>query len=76
MNGFELRCDGELLPCSMTAQRLLAFLGLHERPLQRHFVAGKLWTDFSEERALASLRSAIYRANRPMRRWCECSTPG
>jgi DNA-binding SARP family transcriptional activator len=65
MDGFELRCGHEPVSCPMTAQRLLAFLGLHDRPLQRHFVAGKLWTDFSEERALASLRSAIYRANRP-----------
>jgi DNA-binding SARP family transcriptional activator len=66
MDGFELVCDGEPVPCPLTAQRLLAFLGLHDRPLQRLFVAGKLWTDSTEERALASLRSAIYRANRPI----------
>jgi DNA-binding SARP family transcriptional activator len=65
MDGFELVCDGEPVQCPLTAQRLLAFLGLHDRPLQRLFVAGKLWTDSTEERALASLRSAIYRANRP-----------
>ncbi len=66
MDGFELVCDGAPVPCPLTAQRLLAFLGLHDRPLQRLFVAGKLWTDSTEERALASLRSAIYRANRPV----------
>ena len=65
MDGFELRCEGAPVPCPLTAQRVLAFLALHERPLQRHFVAGKLWIDSSEERALASLRSAIYRANHP-----------
>jgi DNA-binding SARP family transcriptional activator len=66
MDGFELVSDGVPVPCPLTAQRLLAFLGLHDRPLQRLFVAGKLWTDSTEERALASLRSAIYRANRPI----------
>jgi DNA-binding SARP family transcriptional activator len=66
MDGFELVCYGVPVPCPLTAQRLLAFLGLHDRPLQRLFVAGKLWTDSTEERALASLRSAIYRANRPV----------
>ena len=65
MDGFELRRSGQVVACPLTAQRVLAFLALHDRPLQRHFVAGKLWTDSTEERALASLRSAIYRANRP-----------
>jgi len=65
MDGFELRREGEPVACPLTAQRVLAFLALHDRPLQRHFVAGVLWTDSSEERALASLRSALYRANRP-----------
>ena len=65
VDGFELVCEGRPVPCPLTAQRVLAFLGLHDRPLQRLFVAGKLWMDATEERALASLRSAIYRANRP-----------
>ena len=65
MDGFELVAGGEPIPCPLTAQRLVAFLGLHDRPLQRLFVAGRLWTDSNEERALASLRSAIYRANHP-----------
>lgn len=67
MDGFELVCEGRSVPCPLTAQRVLAFLGLHDRPLQRLFVAGKLWMDATEDRALASLRSAIYRANHPAR---------
>ena len=35
------------------------------RPLQRLLVAGMLWLDSNEERALASLRSALWRASRP-----------
>ena len=48
-----------LLPLS--AQRLLAFIALHDRPVQRPYVAGSLWLDSPEERAYASLRSALWR---------------
>jgi DNA-binding SARP family transcriptional activator len=65
MNGFELVCGGRPAPRPMTAQRLAAFLAFQERPVQRSYVAGKLWPDSSEERALASVRSALWRANHP-----------
>jgi len=52
-----------LLPPS--AQRLLALLALHERPLLRPHVAGTLWLDTPEERASANLRSSLWRLNRP-----------
>jgi DNA-binding SARP family transcriptional activator len=48
----------------MSAQRLLAFVALHERPLLRVYVAGTLWIDASDERAGASLRSSLWRLNR------------
>lgn len=51
-----------LLPLS--AQRLLAFVALHERPVQRPYVAGSLWLDSPEERAYANLRSALWRLHR------------
>jgi DNA-binding SARP family transcriptional activator len=60
-NGFELRRDGHTVPLPLTAQRLLAFLAFQERPVQRVYVAGKLWMDTEEERASGSLRSAIWR---------------
>lgn len=71
MNGFELLRDGRSVPCPLTAQRLLAFLAFQERPVQRLYVAGRLWPDASEQRALASLRSALWRANRPAGRLVE-----
>jgi DNA-binding SARP family transcriptional activator len=40
---------------------VVAFLALHPRPLQRLFVAATLWPDSPEERAHASLRSALWR---------------
>jgi DNA-binding SARP family transcriptional activator len=48
-----------------SGQRLLALLALQERPLERLWVAGTLWMDASEERAGASLRSALWRLPQP-----------
>jgi DNA-binding SARP family transcriptional activator len=58
---FELTCGGRRVTLPMSAQRLLAFLALHERPVRRAFVAGSLWMDSSEEHAAGSLRSVIWR---------------
>ncbi len=61
LRGFELiHRDGPIrLPSS--AQRVLAFVALHDRPLQRVYVAGSLWLDASEACANASLRTALWR---------------
>jgi DNA-binding SARP family transcriptional activator len=48
----------------MSAQRLIAFLALRDRPLLRSYVAGSLWLDTPEERAQANLRSALWRLRR------------
>lgn len=45
----------------MTAQRVIAFLALHDRGLRRSYVAAMLWLDSSEDRALANLRSSLWR---------------
>jgi DNA-binding SARP family transcriptional activator len=65
LSGFQVERGGKPVPLPLSAQRLLAFLALHERPLQRLFVAGSLWLDSSEERANASLRTALWRLRRP-----------
>lgn len=64
LESFHLACDGEPVRLPMSAQRILAFLALHERPLQRPYVAGSLSLDLPEERAHASLRSALWRLQR------------
>ena len=64
LDGFELIAGGAEVPLPMSAQRLLAFVALHDRPLQRAFVAGSLWLDSPEERAYANLRSALWRLHR------------
>jgi DNA-binding SARP family transcriptional activator len=58
---FQLACDGRQVALPMSAQRLLAYLALHPHPLRRVHVAGALWLDSPEERAFASLRSALWR---------------
>jgi DNA-binding SARP family transcriptional activator len=65
LSGFQLTSAGRTVELPMTAQRLLAFLALHERPQQRLHVAGVLWTDSPEERAAANLRSTLWRLRRP-----------
>jgi DNA-binding SARP family transcriptional activator len=74
LNAFELRCDGCLVNLPLSAQRLLAFVALHEHALLRVYVAGTLWIDASDERAGASLRSSLWRLNRPGYRLIEATS--
>jgi DNA-binding SARP family transcriptional activator len=67
LHGFELRCGGLPVAVPRGSQRVLAFLALHDRPVQRSYVAGNLWAESSEERAAANLRSALWRLNRGSR---------
>jgi DNA-binding SARP family transcriptional activator len=64
LHGFEVRAGGRTLELPLSAQRLVAFLALQDRPLQRLYVAGNLWLDSSEERANASLRTTLWRLGR------------
>ncbi|MDA0166281.1 hypothetical protein OM076_38810 [Solirubrobacter ginsenosidimutans] len=59
--GFQARQNGCVIELPHTAQRLLAFLALHDRPVQRAHVAGTLWIDSSEEHAQAALRTTLWR---------------
>lgn len=45
-------------------QRLLAFLAIARQPVHRSRVAGQLWPDVAEWRALGNLRSALWRLRR------------
>jgi DNA-binding SARP family transcriptional activator len=65
LGGFELRCAGQDVAVPRSGQRLLALLALQGRPLERLWVAGTLWLDAPEERAGASLRSALWRLPQP-----------
>jgi DNA-binding SARP family transcriptional activator len=61
LNSFELRWEGAPVPLPVSAQRLLAFLALHDyAPLRAH-VAGMIWLDTPEARAIANLRTTLWR---------------
>src|SRR4051794_34352464 len=64
LSGFDLLHGDQHVQMPLSGQRVLAFLALHERPLQRVYVAGKLWLDATEDRANASLRTALWRVGR------------
>jgi DNA-binding SARP family transcriptional activator len=62
--GFGVEVAGAEVPLPGSAQRVVAFVALHERPLLRGYVAGTLWLDSPEERAAGNLRSALWRIHR------------
>lgn len=64
IRAFDLIVDGISIELPTPAQRLLAFIGMQERPVRRVHVAGVLWLDSTEERASGSLRSALWRIRR------------
>jgi DNA-binding SARP family transcriptional activator len=61
LRGFELRSAEGVVHVPISAQRLLAFLALHDRPLHRAYVAGALWLKHSDDQGQACLRSALWR---------------
>jgi DNA-binding SARP family transcriptional activator len=61
LGGFVLHRQGAARRQPPHAQRLLAFLALHRRPLHRSFVSGRLWPDLTQEHAFGCLRSTLWR---------------
>lgn len=63
LNAFEVVCDGALVRLPTVAQRLVAFVALNERPVERDYVAGMLWLDTPDQRAAGNLRTALWRVH-------------
>jgi DNA-binding SARP family transcriptional activator len=61
LDGFELRTAGVTVELRPASQRVLAFLALAGKSVGRSYTAFRLWPDKSEDRALANLRSALWR---------------
>ncbi len=61
LGGFEIRHDTEVVALKPGTERLIAFLALLERAVERRYVAFRLWPDKGEDRAMANLRSALWR---------------
>jgi DNA-binding SARP family transcriptional activator len=64
LDSFELTHGDRRLDLPLPAQRLLAFLALHDQPMLRGYVAGTLWLESNEAHAAGSLRSALWRTRR------------
>ncbi len=62
--GFQLHRDGATFHVTQATERLLAFLAIRSRPMLRLYVAGILWPDSTEQHAIGSLRSALWRLGR------------
>jgi DNA-binding SARP family transcriptional activator len=60
LGGFTLTVDGGTVEVPRTLQRLIAFLGLRQQATRAQAV-GALWPEVSEDRALGSLRTALWR---------------
>jgi DNA-binding SARP family transcriptional activator len=65
LQGFAVSVGPRPVSLISSAQRLLAFLALQERQVARAQVAAALWPQATAARANASLRSALWRAQRP-----------
>jgi DNA-binding SARP family transcriptional activator len=71
LDGFRLDVDGHSIEVPASTQRLIAFLALRPHTLQRGYAAGFLWLDVPDQRALANLRSALWRLRQLSRRVVE-----
>ena len=61
LHGFEVKRGDDVIMLPPCSERVAAFVALHERPLLRSFVSGSLWPESTQDRANASLRSALWR---------------
>jgi DNA-binding SARP family transcriptional activator len=68
LGSFQLLHAGHVVSMSPGAERLLAFVALHSQPVARLVVAGTLWSEVSERRAYATLRSSLSRLDPVARR--------
>jgi DNA-binding SARP family transcriptional activator len=64
LGGFRVDTPTGTIDVPVSAQRLVAFLALQERPVPRRQVAGTLWPDVDDERSGAALRSTLWRSRR------------
>lgn len=64
LGGFEVEGSDGNIALPISAQRVVAYLALQDRPVHRRRLAGVLWPDTTDVRAAANLRSALWRARK------------
>jgi len=75
LGSFNLHIAAEPVRLRMDAQRLVAFLALHDGLLLREYVAGSLWGDSTERHAAGSLRTALWRLGHSPKPIIEAADP-
>jgi len=65
LDRFRLRAGTSDVQVPPRSAMVLGYLAIRDRPVRRSVLADALWPALSERRALAGLRSAIYRLNAP-----------
>lgn len=61
LGAFDLRASDQLVPLPLNARRVLALLAVRGRPQVRSSVAYTLWMDTTQSRAMANLRSTLWK---------------
>jgi DNA-binding SARP family transcriptional activator len=64
LDAFDLELDGRGAAVPRAAQRVLVYLALADRTVDRHRLAGTLWPDFTETAALSRLRTVLWQLER------------
>lgn len=64
LGGFSVDGTDGSIALPISAQRVVAYLALQDRPVRRTRLAGILWPDTTDVRAAANLRSALWRARK------------
>jgi len=77
LGSFAVRHDGETVQAlPVGSQRLVAFLAVHDRAVDRIAMAGRMWPEVSDEKARASLRSALTRLDARTRKEIVATSAG
>jgi DNA-binding SARP family transcriptional activator len=61
---FQLTVEGRAIRLPHSVERIVAFLGMSRRPVNRSRLAASLWPDVADHRANGDLRSALWRLRR------------
>ena len=64
VGAFSLHLGGRAIRPARSAQRLLAYLAIRDIPLLRSHVAGTIWPDATDARAMGNLRSTLWRVRK------------
>ncbi len=74
LGGFAFRVAGVPVEIPRAGQRVLAFVALAGGAVNRSVLAGNLWPDRTEGRALANLRGVVWRLPQPVQRLLRSNT--